>query len=93
MQGTFATALAARNVKTGRGALSSDVRGEVETEEGVLVIRRIFVHHRVMAPEDVREVVADVHASYPMNCPLYRTLHRCIEIITSYELVPDRVSD
>jgi len=59
--------LAARNVKTGRGALSSDVRGEVETEEGVLVIRRIFVHHRVMAPEDLREVVAEVHTSYPMR--------------------------
>jgi uncharacterized OsmC-like protein len=88
LQGTFATALAARNVKTGRGALSSDVRGEVETEDGILVIRRIFVHHRLAASEDVRNVVEEVHRSYAMHCPLYRTLHRCIEFKISYQLVP-----
>ena len=80
--------LAARNVKTGRGALTSDVRGEVETDDGVLVIRRIFVHHRLAVPENVRSVVDEVHKAYPLHCPLYRTLYRCIEFTTSYELVP-----
>jgi len=79
--------LAARNVKTGRGALTSNVRGEVETEDGILVIRRIFVHHRLNAPEDTRNTVEEVHKAYPMQCPLYRTLHRCIEFKVSYELV------
>ena len=88
MQGTFATALAARNVKTGQGALTSNVRGEVETEDGVLVIRRIFVHHRLKTSQDVRNTVEEVHKNYPMHCPLYRTLHRCIEFKVSYELVP-----
>jgi hypothetical protein len=32
---------AVRNVRTGRGALRSELRGEVETEDGVLVIGRI----------------------------------------------------
>jgi hypothetical protein len=73
-------------VKTGRGALASDVRGEVETEDGVLVIRRIFVHHRLAAPEDLRGVIEEVHKVYPMQCPLYRTLHRCINFKISYEL-------
>ncbi len=50
------------------------MRGEVETEDGILVIRRIFVNHRLAAPEDVRNVVEDVHQAYPMKCPLYRTL-------------------
>src|SRR5262249_43515035 len=27
----------------------------------------VFVHHRAMAPEGVREVVAEVHTSYPMR--------------------------
>jgi len=75
-------------VKTGKGALASDVRGEVETEEGVLVIRRIFVHHRLAVPEDARSTIEEVHRAYPMHCPLYRTLHRCIEFKISYELVP-----
>jgi uncharacterized OsmC-like protein len=62
------------------------VSGEVETEEGVLVIRRISVHHRLVAPEDAREVVEAVHGEYALRCPLYRTLHRCIDIKTSYQL-------
>jgi uncharacterized OsmC-like protein len=92
LQGTFATALAARQVKTGRGALTSDVRGEVETEDGVLVIRRIFVHHRVAASDNVSSVVEEVHSAYPMQCPLYRTLHRCIDFKISYELMPAKDS-
>ena len=64
------------------------MRGEVETEEGVLVIRRILVHHRLAVPEDARNTIEDIHRTYPMHCPLYRTLHRCIEFKLSYELVP-----
>jgi len=60
----------------------------VETEEGVLVIRRLLVHHRLTASEDARNTIEDVHGTYPMQCPLYRTLHRCIEFKLSYELVP-----
>ena len=66
----------------------SEVRGEVETEDGVLVIRRIFVHHRVAVSENVRSVVEEVHNAYAMQCPLYRTLHRCIDFKISYELTP-----
>jgi hypothetical protein len=60
----------------------------VETEDSILVIRRIFVRHRLAAPEDVRNIVEEVHRTYPMHCPLYRTLHRCIEFTISYQLVP-----
>jgi hypothetical protein len=28
-----------------------------------------------------------VHRAYAMKCPLYRTLHRCIQFTISYELV------
>ncbi len=87
MQGTFATALAARQIKTGQGALTSDVRGEVETEDGVLVVRRIHVAHRLAAPQNAHAVVEEVHRSYPSHCPLYRTLRGSIEITSSYELV------
>ena len=69
------------------------MRGEVESEEGVLVIRRIFVHHRLVLSEDVRGIVEEVHSSYPMRCPLYRTLHRCIDIKMSFEFVPIPASD
>lgn len=74
-------------MKTGRGALVSDVRGEVETDDGVLVIRRILVHHRLGVSPELEGTVREVHQNYRMQCPLYRTLHGCIEIATTYELV------
>jgi uncharacterized OsmC-like protein len=66
------------------------VVGEVESEEGVLVIRRIHVVLRLIAPDDARDTVERVHAMYAMRCPLYRTLHRAIAISTSFELIPGR---
>lgn len=63
------------------------MRGEVETEDGVLVIRSILVHHRLAASEDLRNTVEEVHRTYAMRCPLYRTLHRCIQFTISYDLV------
>lgn len=85
--GTFGGALDARHIDASNGKLTADVRGEVETEEGVLVIRRIHVTMRLLAPEDVKETVERVHAVYAMRCPLYRTLHKAIQLTSSFELV------
>ncbi len=60
--------------------------GEIETEEGVLVIRRVHVAMRLDAPEEVRDTVERVHGMFAMRCPLYRTLHTAIKFATSYEL-------
>jgi len=60
----------------------------VETEEGVLVIRRIHVAFRLAAAEDARETVERVHGMYAMRCPLYRTLHTAIALTSSVILVP-----
>jgi uncharacterized OsmC-like protein len=70
------------------GKLTADVTGEVEAEEGVLVIRRIHVAMRLVATEEVKETVERVHGIYAMNCPLYRTLHKAIQLTSSYALVP-----
>ena len=67
--------------------MRADVVGEIETDEGVMVIRRVHVAMRLEAPEDVREVVERVHGIFAMRCPLYRTLHTAIAFTTSYELV------
>jgi uncharacterized OsmC-like protein len=42
---------------------------------------------RLVAPEDLKEKVERAHALYPMNCPLYRTLHNAIRLTSSVELV------
>jgi len=64
-----------------------EVTGEVETEEGVLVIRRIHVVMKLAAPESARETIERVHGFYAMRCPLYRTLHQAIQLSSSLELV------
>ena len=86
MVGTFGGALEARQIDAGGGRLTADVTGEVETEEGVLVIRRIHVAMRLAAPEDTRPTVDRVHGVYAMRCPLYRTLHQTIALSSSVEL-------
>jgi uncharacterized OsmC-like protein len=87
MMGTFGGALDARQIDASNGKLTADVTGEVEQEEGVLVIRRIHVAMRLVAPEDVKEAVERVHGIYAMRCPLYRTLYKAIQLTSSYELV------
>ena len=88
MLGTFGGALEARQIDASDGRLSAEVTGEVEQEDGVLVIRRVHVSMRLVAPEDLKEKVERAHALYPMSCPLYRTLHNAIRLTSSVELVP-----
>ena len=87
MMGTFGGALEARQIDASNRKLTADVTGEVETEEGVLVIRRIHVAMRLVVPEAARETVERTHSIYPMRCPLYRTLHNTIRLTSSFELV------
>ena len=86
MLGTFGGALEARQIDASGGKLTADVTGEVETEEGVLVIRRIHVHMRLAAADDRRETIERVHGMYAMRCPLYRTLRGSIALSSSYEI-------
>jgi hypothetical protein len=86
MMGTFGGALQARHIDASNGKLTADVTGEVEAEDSVLVIRRIHVAMRLVAPEVVRETVERTHGIYAMHCPLYRTLHKTIQLTSSFEL-------
>ena len=91
MMATLGGALEARQIHASNGRLMADVTGEVETEEGVLVIRRIHVALRLAAPADLRGKVDRVHEMYAMHCPLFRTLHKAIQLTSSWTLVPPPV--
>jgi hypothetical protein len=86
MLGTFGGALEARQIDASGGRLTADVTGEVESEDGVLVIKRIHVAMRLAAPEEMRATVERVHGVYAMGCPLYRTLHGAIALSSSFTL-------
>jgi uncharacterized OsmC-like protein len=87
MLGTFGGALEARQIDASDGKLTAEVTGEVETEDNVLVIRRIHVAMRLVAAPELNERIDRVHGMYAMNCPLYRTLHKAIQLTSSYQLV------
>jgi uncharacterized OsmC-like protein len=87
MMGTFAGALEARQIDASNDKLTADVTGEVETEDNVLVIRRIHVAMHLAASSEMRDTIERVHGVYAMNCPLYRTLHKAIQLTSSYQLV------
>ena len=87
MVGTFGGALEARKIDASDGRLTADVRGEIENEEGVLVIRRIHVDFKLRAPENDRQTVERVHGFYANKCPVFRSLHTAIQITSSYTLI------
>lgn len=83
MLGTFGGALEARDIDASNGRLTGEITREVETEDGVLVIRRIHLSMRLIAPEEVRAVVERVHEMYATRCPLYRTFHKTLQLTSS----------
>ena len=89
MVGTFGGALEARKIDASNSRLTADVRGEIEIEDGVLVIRRIHVAMTLRAPEAARETVERVHGFFASKCPVFRSLSPAIEITSSYTLSPE----
>ena len=62
------------------------MRGEVEKDDGVLVIRRIHVTYHLKAAEEHRETVERVHGFHREKCPVYRSVYPQIDVTTEYEL-------
>jgi len=87
MTGTFGGALEARKIDTSHGNLTADVRGEIENEDGVLVIKRIHIVFHLKAPENVRETVERVHGFFAQKCPVYRSIHEAIAVTSEFELL------
>jgi len=86
MIGTFGGALEARKIDASNGRLRAEVRGEIESDQGVLVIRRVHVHYFLDGAEQTRETVERVHRVYADKCPVYKTLRPVFDITSDFEL-------
>ncbi len=53
----------------------------------MLVLRRIHTAYTLQASEEVRETVERVHDMHREHCPVYRSIHRAIEVTTDFEIV------
>ncbi len=62
--------------------------GEVEVQDGVLVLRRIRVMLELRAPPEHAEIARRVHGFYAGACPLYRSLSPGIAITSELVLLP-----
>ena len=83
--GTFARALRVREINPDADHLSMDAVGEHESEDGVLVLRRIHVTAHLRAPADKRETVKRVFQVFASNCPMHRSIHKAIDITTELD--------
>jgi uncharacterized OsmC-like protein len=61
--------------------------GEIETEERVLVIKRIHVRYRLAVAAEQRDEAGRVHSFHVRFCPVARSLDGAIEISTELELI------
>ena len=79
--------LEARGIDASDGRLAAEVKGGVGKEEGVLVVRRIHVKYRLQAAGADEEAINRAFDLHPMRCPVYRTLHKCIDITTELAIL------
>ncbi len=68
--------------------LAGEAVGEIEEEDGVLVIRRIHVRLLLKAPEEDRATAERVHGVFANHCPVYRSLKGAIAITTELVFEP-----
>ena len=87
MAGTFAGALEGRHIDVDPKRNEVEATGEIETEDGVLVIKRIRVDYRLAVPQDRRADVERVHGVDARFCPVARSLAGAIDITTHLELL------
>jgi uncharacterized OsmC-like protein len=80
-------ALEARHIAATGDRLTALARGEVEVEEGVLVLRRI---HVIFTLKDVgvenAAAAERAHDVFKPKCPVYRSLYKAIDITTELNL-------
>jgi uncharacterized OsmC-like protein len=64
-----------------------EARGEIENEDGVLVIKRIHVTYKLRLEADAdRDTVERAFRHHMPKCPVYRSIGGCIDVTTSLEV-------
>lgn len=80
LAGTFARTLASRGIDLPVEHHRVEGRGELDTENQVLVIKRIVVDHHVTLPERHHAEAQRLHGVYKDACPTSRSVRDAIEI-------------
>lgn len=90
MTGTFGGALEARGIPAGDGYLHSESVGEVEKENGTLVIKRVHIVYHLKVETGLlaekREAIQRAFDFHPDACPVYKSISGCIDITKELEI-------
>lgn len=66
----------------------SEAEGDVEVEDGVLVIKRIRVRYRLRGcPEDKRAAAQRAHEHHATRCPVHQSIGSCVTMTTTLEFL------
>jgi uncharacterized OsmC-like protein len=69
--------------------LTAVAHGDVEADEGVLVLRRIHVVFTLAgAAADQIDSATRAHEVFKMKCPVYRSVYRAIDVTTELKIQP-----
>lgn len=61
----------------------------MESDDGVLILRRIHVKYTLRADRSHSETIERVHAMHEKHCPVYRSITPSIEVTTELEIVSE----
>ncbi|PKH51814.1 hypothetical protein CXF68_14460 [Tenacibaculum sp. Bg11-29] len=86
LTGTFGGALKVRKIDADNDKLTSDVIGEVELEDNVLVIKRILVKYTLLAEEKDRKTIERVHKIHKEYCAVYKSVYKAIDITSELKI-------
>jgi uncharacterized OsmC-like protein len=88
LTGTFGGALEARGIPAAEPRLVANGSGEVEVEDGVLVIKRIHVGYELTVDPDAdRAKIQRAFDHHMERCPVHRSLGSAIECTASLALI------
>ncbi|NIP58610.1 MAG: hypothetical protein GWM92_17980 [Gemmatimonadetes bacterium] len=62
--------------------MEAEAEGEIESEDGVLVIKRIHVRYHLRVPEGMEDTARRAHEIHRKFCPVYRSITPSIEVTT-----------
>jgi organic hydroperoxide reductase OsmC/OhrA len=80
MLGTLSGGLEARGIKLDSSAISAEVEGVNDLDNGNILLKRILVHYKLRIPAGTRETVDRLLGKHQDKCPTAQSLRGAVEV-------------
>jgi uncharacterized OsmC-like protein len=89
--GTLGVVLGMRGIDATGDRLTAVAVGEVEDDDGVLVIKRIHVRYRLAVSQEQRATAERLHGVHASHCAVARSIASSIAVTTELETVAPQI--